>query len=177
MKSITIIPLITIFFALVSFYSNAQTIGDDPALQNLKNFQVNTPTMVSAGLPNQAQFEALKANGVFNVIDLIPGDRSEESKLMSTLELQYQNIAVEWDNPTLENFDEYIIAMQQFEKNGGVILTHCKLNWRGAVFTYLYRVTQLNEPEAAAKKDLDATWQPNKTWQRFIDDIKEKYPS
>jgi hypothetical protein len=96
---------------------------------------------------------------------------------MSTLELQYKNIAVEWVNPTSENFDEYVIAMQQFEKDGGVTLTHCKLNWRGAVFTYLYRVTQLNEPEASAKKDLDATWQPNKTWQRFIDVVKEKYPS
>jgi hypothetical protein len=162
---------------LLSFYSSAQSIGTNSALDDLKNFQVNTPTMVSAGLPNQAQFEALKANGIFNVIDLIPGDRSEELKLMSTLELQYKNIAVEWVNPTSENFDEYVIAMQQFEKDGGVTLTHCKLNWRGAVFTYLYRVTQLNEPEASAKKDLDATWQPNKTWQRFIDVVKEKYPS
>ncbi|MFT4731098.1 MAG: hypothetical protein ACI89W_000101 [Gammaproteobacteria bacterium] len=177
MKLIIIIPLITIYFTLVSFCTSAQSIGTDPALENLKNFQINTPTMVSAGLPNQAQFEALKANGVFNVIDLIPGDRSEESKLMRSLALQYQNIAVEWDNPTLENFDEYVIAMQQFQKDGGVTLTHCKLNWRGAVFTYLYRVTQLNEPEAAAKKDLDATWQPNETWQHFIEDVKEKYPS
>jgi len=177
MKSILIIPLITIYFGVLSFHSSALSIGADPALDNLTNFQVNTPDMVSAGLPNREQFEALKKEGVFNVVDLIPGDRSEEFKLMKTLDLQYQNIAVEWDNPTLENFDDYVIAMQRFEQNGGITLTHCKLNWRGAVFTYLYRVTHLYEPEAVAKKDLDATWQPNETWQRFIEDVKEKYKS
>jgi hypothetical protein len=31
-----------------------------PDVDNIKNFQVNTPTMVRAGLPNQAQFEALE---------------------------------------------------------------------------------------------------------------------
>jgi hypothetical protein len=168
-------PLVTIYFALVSFHITALSIGTDPTLNNIKNFQVNTPTMVSAGLPDQAQFEALKSNGVSNIIDLIPGDRSKESKLMKSLQLQYHNIAVEWENPTLENFDEYVVSMQKFEKNGGVTLTHCKLNWRGAVFTYLYRITQLGAPETIAKKDLEAIWQPNQTWQRFIQDVKEKY--
>ncbi len=144
-------------------------------LSNLKNYRVDTPLMVSAGLPSKAHFEALKLNGVQNVVDLLPGDRSDEAKVMETMGLQYHNIAVEWQNPTIENYANYVSAMQQSESNGGLTLTHCKLNWRGAVFTYLYRVTHLNESDEVAKKHLLETWRPNQTWRTFIVDVKTKY--
>ena len=144
-------------------------------LGDLKNYQVNTPSMVSAGLPTLAHMQALKANGVVNVIDLIPGDRKQHAELMQSLNLNYHNIAVEWENPTLENFESYVLAMQQAKAIGGTTLTHCKLNWRGAVFTYLYRVTQLNESEESAKQDLMAIWEPNEIWQEFINETKAKY--
>ena len=85
----------------------------DSVLSDLKNYHINTPTMVSAGLPSRAHFEALKVNGVQNVVDLIPGDRSDEAKLMKTLDLRYYNIAVEWQNPTVENYADYVIAMRE----------------------------------------------------------------
>lgn len=144
-------------------------------LKNLKNFQVNTPKMVSAGMPTQQHFEALKTMGVTTVIDLLPGDRSSEIALMNKLEVPYHNIAVDWGNPTIENFEQYVILMDQSLSTEGITLTHCKLNWRGAVFTYLYRTTQLNEPEESAKKDLDTIWRANGVWQAFIDQIKAKY--
>ena len=79
------------------------------------------------------------------------------------------------ESPTLENFADYVLAMQQSQGNGGITLTHCKLNWRGAVFTYLYRVTHLNESEELAKKDLFEIWAPNKTWLAFIAEVKDRY--
>jgi len=131
--------------------------------------------MVSAGMPTQQHFEALKTMGVTTVIDLLPGDRSSEMELMDKLEMPYHNISVDWSNPTVENFEQYVILMDKSLSNEGITLTHCKLNWRGAVFTYLYRTTQLNEPEELAKKDLDAIWRANGVWQAFIDQIKAKY--
>ena len=95
--------------------NTSQTEDFSIRLNDLKNYQVNTPIMVSSGLPDRVHFEALKADGIANVIDLLPGDRSEESVLMEVLGLQYRNIAVEWGNPTLENFDDYVAAMQGFE--------------------------------------------------------------
>lgn len=145
------------------------------SLQGLKNYQVNTPTMVSAGLPTEAHFKVLKGQGVSKVIDLIPGDRSDEKALMKALELDYYNVQVMWDNPTLANFQDYVSYMNSTPEQGGKTLTHCRLNWRGAVFTYLYRVTQLNESDAVAKKDLLAIWEPNETWQAFIEKVKGHY--
>jgi len=145
-------------------------------LADLKNFQVNTPKMISSGLPTQQHFEALKTMGITMVVDLIPGDRTEEANLMVALELPYHNISVDWENPTVENFEQYVKIMNQSYGNDGITLTHCKLNWRGSVFTYLYRTTQLNESEESAKQDLVAMWpQPNDVWLAFIDKVKAKY--
>lgn len=160
---------------MLTTLTQAAENGNFEKLPPLKNFQVNTENMVSSGLPSKPHFDVFKAQGVTTVIDLIPGDRSEEREIVLDTGLAYENVQVVWDNPTLENFQEYVGYMQQAQSREGTTLTHCKLNWRGAVFTYLYRVTQLGQPEAEAKADLDAIWQPNETWQAFIDTVKAHY--
>ena len=130
---------------------------------------------MSAGLPNQSHFETLKSAGVNTVIDLIPGDRANETKMVTARGLSYANIAVDWENPTLENFKSYVNLMKTSASKQEKVLTHCRLNWRGAVFTYLYRVTQLQESEAIAKRDMHAIWQPNDTWKNFIKQVKNHY--
>ena len=153
----------------------AFTVGaNEQPLTNLKNYQVNTPHMMSSGLPDAAHFETFKSLGVTRVIDLIPGDRGEEQLVVSDLGMNYHNIQVEWENPTVANFVDYVTFMDSPAQQG-VTLTHCKLNWRGAVFTYLYHVIRLQEDEAVAREDMLAIWQPNQTWQQFIDKVKQHY--
>ncbi|MEW6997210.1 protein tyrosine phosphatase family protein [Colwelliaceae bacterium BS250] len=168
----------SLLFVLASiFTTSVHAMADtvSPDLADLKNYQVNNSKMISSGLPNQQQFDVLKTMGVTQVIDLIPGDRTEESALMTVMSLSYHNIPVDWENPTIDNFNEYVVLMQQFNSNEGKTLTHCRLNWRGAVFTYLYRVTQLHEPEELAKQDMLDIWLPNETWQDFIDQVKAQH--
>lgn len=165
--------LIVVLFFSTHVYSSQGAI--DTELADLKNFQANTPKMVSSGLPNKAHFEALEKIGVTTVIDLIPGDRSEELALISDMSFNYHNIPVIWKNPTLDNFKEYVSLMKIADTEPGKTLTHCRLNWRGATFTYLYRVTQLNEDEALAKQDMLSIWQPDDVWQAFIDQVKAEY--
>lgn len=166
-----------VFVILLVTWVQARAEIRDISIPGLKNFQVNNARMVSAALPNKTHFESLKSMGVTKVIDLIPGDRSEESILLEKLQLDYHNIPVVWGNPTLDNFREYVSTMKRFESSEGIILTHCQLNWRGAVFTYLYRVTQLGEPRERAAQDLRSIWQPDKTWQGFIDKVLAHYQS
>jgi hypothetical protein len=174
-KIITFTLVAVLLSAIFAPYSNASDNSLEASLSDLKNFHVDTPNMVSSGMPNQGHFETLKGMGVTKVIDLIPGDRKEGASLMNELNLTYYNIQVEWGNPTLKNFHEYILIMKQFNKSEGITLTHCRLNWRGAVFTYLYRVTQLNESEELAKQDMLAIWVPNEIWQGFINEVISKY--
>ena len=140
------------------------------AFNDLSNYVIDSESMVSAGQPNEKHFQVFKDLGVTKVIDLRPGDRTEESTTVSALGLDYYNVQVDWNNPTLQNFLDYVSYMKRDHETTNVTLTHCQLNWRGAVFTYLYRVTQLQEPESLAREHMTATWKPNKTWQAFIDE-------
>lgn len=144
-------------------------------LDSLTNYQVNNDHMVSSGLPSAAHFQLLKDEGVNRVIDLIPGDRLQEQQVVEGLSLNYHNVQVEWENPTLANFKEYIGYMALGNSNDDKVLTHCKLNWRGAVFTYLYRITALGESELSAKQDLLAIWQPNQTWFTFMNTVIDDF--
>lgn len=177
MKQHKLLSAFVLFASFIAFFANANAIDEKhhKDLEGLKNFQVNTPKMLSAGLPSKKHFKTLQSMGVTSVIDLIPGDRNEESALMAALNLNYENIQVEWENPTLENFVDYVAYMKSFSGADGKVLTHCRLNWRGAVFTYLYRVTQLKESEDIAKKEMLDIWEPNETWQTFIDNVKAHY--
>lgn len=168
------IALFFIFFVSNS-YSISSANSDSDALYDLANFQQNNTFMYSSGLPNKRHFTQLKILGVKTIVDLIPGDRQQEAAMVDELGLQYHNIAVDWEAPKLSDFEQYVAIMQSPQENQTNVLTHCKLNWRGAVFTYLYRVTQLNEPKSQAQKDLMNVWRPNQTWQKFIDEVEANY--
>ncbi|MBU3023252.1 protein tyrosine phosphatase family protein [Aestuariibacter sp. A3R04] len=144
-------------------------------LADLTNFQINSPNMVSAGLPDDIHLSRLNALGVTHVIDLIPGDRDEERHSVRNLGMNYHNIQVVWDNPTYENFSDYAHEVSEAHNDGGLVLTHCKLNWRGSVFTYLYRITVQGEDERAMKAEMLKTWQPNEVWLAFIQNVLKEY--
>ena len=131
--------------------------------------------MLSSGVPSPAHLLLLKQEGVVRVIDLIPGNRSEEISIVNELGMQYHNIPVAWTNPQVSDFLNYSAYMSLHRPEEGKVLTHCKLNWRGAVFTYLYRITVLSEDEKTAKQDLLAIWQPNSTWFAFMNKVIEHH--
>lgn len=146
-----------------------------PTLATLTNYQENAPFMVSSGLPDAAHLSLLKEKGVTHVIDLIPGDRASEILTTSELGLDYFNVPVDWEGPTLANFLNYAAFMQNVDTSKDKVLTHCRLNWRGAAFTYLYRINVLGESEPTAKKDLMAIWHPNPTWYAFMNEVISHY--
>jgi len=161
--------------------SSTQQAGDEtpmstaPTLTTLTNYQQNAPFMYSSGLPDASHLSLLKEKGLTHVIDLIPGDRASEILTTSELGLDYFNVPVDWEGPTLANFLNYAAFMQNVDVNEDKVLTHCKLNWRGAAFTYLYRINVLGENEQNAKKDLMAIWHPNPTWYAFMNEVITHY--
>ncbi len=60
--------------------------------------------------------------------------------------------------------------MDSFPANDRVLL-HCKLNYRASAFSYLYQVTLNSSDEPAAKEKMLSVWQPNQTWQTFINKV------
>ncbi|WDT85257.1 protein tyrosine phosphatase family protein [Alteromonas sp. 009811495] len=194
-KSVSALPAfaITLCFASALFHCHASALAlshshnhdhaqtteneDAQSLGSLTNLQHNNSFMLSSGLPSKTHLALLKQEGVSHVIDLIPGDRADEIHYTTSLDLDYFNVPVDWEAPSVANFLNYAAYMDRVKKSDGKVLTHCKLNWRGASFTYLYRVAVLGENEAQAKADLMKVWHPNPTWHAFMSDVVNYYNS
>lgn len=161
--------------AMAATQHQSEESQDINNLTSLTNLQSNNDFMLSSGLPAKAHLALLKEDGVAYVVDLIPGDRSQEIMNTAELGLNYFNVPVEWEKPVLTDFLNYSAFMQRVDKASEKVLTHCKLNWRGASFTYLYRVNVLGEDENIAKNDLLAIWQPNPIWYAFMEGVFAHY--
>ena len=71
--------------AVMALNAPAKLNQNELNVSGLKNFQINSETMVSAGLPDNTHLEVLAKSGVNRVVDLIPGDRQAEQQIAESL--------------------------------------------------------------------------------------------
>ena len=96
-----------------------------------------------------------------------------EDELITSMGLRYFHIPVIWTEPKQSDLDLFFDVMKMLK--GKRVFIHCAANARVSTFVYLYRVARLGVDPVEAKKDLNALWEPNETWQRFIDEAVERH--
>ena len=158
-----------IFFFITSFIFSASASKLDDSLAKITNFHFVSRQLASSGLLDLDDYEHIKQYGFKHVINLIPGDQTEERKTVKSLGLSYEQISVDWSEPTLQNFEDFAKLMKNYGEDK--IYVHCEANFRASTFVYLYRVTQLGVTQEKAKKDLLKIWQPSETWQGYIEKV------
>jgi protein tyrosine phosphatase (PTP) superfamily phosphohydrolase (DUF442 family) len=125
----------------------------------------------SSGQPTAAQFERLKEAGFERIIYIAFTDHENalpnEDRLVKALGMEYLQVPVDWAAPLPGDFDLMAGAMRQAPKKR--TLLHCQVNYRASAFSFLYRVIYEGVPVEEATRDLERIWQPNETWQRYID--------
>jgi len=149
------------------------SINEKVSLVDIKNFRSLSPTFASAGMPNSTDLTLLKQSNYQHIINLIPGDFSEEQRQIRTLEMSFDQISVDWHEPKLEDFEKFVKLMDKYEQDK--VLVHCRLNYRASAFAYLYQTTQLGIDEAIAKRKMISVWQPEGTWLDYIEMIQQHY--
>jgi protein tyrosine phosphatase (PTP) superfamily phosphohydrolase (DUF442 family) len=144
---------------------------EDSSISEIQNYRELTSSLATAGQPSRFQFPAIQAAGFETVINLAMPDSLDalpgEADLVRTLGMEHVSIPVVWEQPTLENLDTFFACMD--ERQGKKVFVHCARNMRVSSFIFLYRVLRLGWTQEAARPDLLAIWQPNPTWQAFID--------
>lgn len=144
-------------------------------IERIKNFHSVSNQLASSGLLHLNDYDHISKHGFKHVINLIPGDQTEERKRVTSLALSYEQIEVIWDEPTLQDFETFVSYMKSYGEDK--VYVHCQLNWRASTFVYLYRVTQLGIDKEVAEKDLLKVWKPSKTWQGYIEKVLFAYSS
>lgn len=144
-----------------------------PDLSEITNFLPISEAIATAGQPTEAQFSDIQAAGYSTVINLamptsdnaLPNERA----IVEGLGMTYVHIPVVWEQPTGDDCDRFFTVMEQATQlPDQKVLVHCALNMRVSAFVYLYR-RRLGVSDAIAQADVAKIWQPNPTWQAFMD--------
>ncbi len=154
----------------------AGTAGGAEMPRDIVNYREYSPSLSSSGQPTAAQFPALMEAGFERVVFLAFTDHEEsvagEDRIVSGLGMDYIQIPVDWEAPSISDFDAFAGVMRQGPRKK--TLVHCQVNFRASSFSFLYRVLFENVDMGQAKDDLDSVWVPNDTWRRFIFDVLEE---
>ncbi len=141
------------------------------SLSGLRGYRRLSEDLITSGQPTVDELAAVAAAGFQDVINLALHDDvyslPDERGTVEALGMSYTHIPVVWQQPTPADLAAFFAAMDRSQ--GHRIYVHCAANMRASAFMYLYRVLRVGWPSAAALPDLHAVWQPNETWQAFID--------
>lgn len=140
-------------------------------LDEIYAFRSLGPNLGTGGQPKEAQFAEIRAAGFDAVINLaLPTSDNaiaHEGSVVTGLGMSYVHIPVDFKAPTSEDFQRFCRVMEAFRNRP--VFVHCAANMRVSAFMFLYRVLHQNVPVAEAKRDLNAIWEPDKTWSGFIE--------
>ena len=150
---------------------SAQDHGDMAHAGPAMNFLRVSPQLATGGHFTDDGIAALAEQGVSVVIDLRDRPPEEQEERLAAAGIRWINVPVVWKSPRREDFETFSRFMAENEDEN--ILVQCQANYRASAMTYLYRVTKAGVPEAEARKDLNAIWTPEGTWEAYIDGILE----
>ncbi len=140
-------------------------------ISEIQNYRELSPSLATAGQPFRHLFPAIQSAGFESVVNLAMPDSldaiADEAELVRSMGMEHVSIPVIWEHPTLEDLDAFFVCMDG--RQGKKLFVHCARNMRVSSFVFLYRVLRLGWTHEAARPDLLAIWQPNPTWQAFID--------
>jgi len=118
------------------------------ALERIYNFRWRAPNLATAGQPLEEELRAVADAGFEIVINLALLDAEyslpDEPGLVHGLDMAFFHIPVIWENPTLENLQQFFTLMHQVERRK--VFLHCAANMRVSVLLALYRILQLGWP-------------------------------
>ncbi|MGL5836646.1 MAG: protein tyrosine phosphatase family protein [Waterburya sp.] len=140
-------------------------------LQQIEAYLPISPTLATSGQPTTEQFADILSEGYSLIINLATPASSnwnpDEPAIAQNLGMEYVGIPIDWESPTLNHFEQLADLLDQNPQRK--IWVHCAKNMRVSAMIYLYHRLRKGYSEDTALRYLEQIWQPNETWQNFID--------
>jgi protein tyrosine phosphatase (PTP) superfamily phosphohydrolase (DUF442 family) len=139
----------------------------------IKGFVALSERLGTAGQPTESQFADVAGAGYELVVNLgLPsseGALPDEKAIVERHGLTYLHLPIDFQSPKVE------IALRFFrvldENRGRRLFVHCAANMRVSALVFAYRVARGDMSRDEAWTDLVRVWQPNPTWQKFIEEV------
>lgn len=140
-------------------------------LSEIYNFRSLGDKLATAGQPTEAQLRLVREAGFDTVINLaLPtSDKAlpNEGSFVTGMGMSYVHIPVNFKGPTTQDYRAFCGVMHAFE--GRRVFVHCAANMRVSAFMYLYRVMFKDVAASEARHELNAIWEPDEVWSKFIE--------
>jgi protein tyrosine phosphatase (PTP) superfamily phosphohydrolase (DUF442 family) len=143
----------------------------ETALSEIYKFHSFGDKLATGGQPTEAQLRQVREAGFDTVINLaLPTSDNalpNEGSIVTGLGMTYVHIPVNFKAPASEDFRTFSRVMHAVD--GRSVFVHCAANMRVSAFIYLYRVMFKDVAASEARHDLNAIWQPDDVWSKYIE--------
>ena len=176
MKPSASIPVAVLMYSLLGPAAHAQTTA--APLETIRNFQVVSDQLASAGQIGYDQIPLIREEGYEVVINLAIADEERNGKegfLVAQEGLTYVHIPVDWDQPRLSDLEMFFDVMKANEDRK--VFVHCFANMRASAFVYMYRTLVEGVPEAEARETMSEVWDPDRLqqWAGLIEQVRREH--
>ena len=152
-------------------------LSDKKGIEDILNYRYISDNLVTSGQPTAEEFTLISRAGYQTVINLAPPNAANalpnEQAIATNLGMNYINIPVVWDHPTIEDFKQFCDVMES--RKDHPIFVHCAMNMRVSTFVYLYRHLMMGVAASEAYATMLTIWKPNATWEQFIENAIATY--
>jgi protein tyrosine phosphatase (PTP) superfamily phosphohydrolase (DUF442 family) len=138
----------------------------------IKGFVALSDRLGTAGQPTAAELAEVASAGYEMVVNLaLPtsdGALPDEKAIVERHGLTYLHIPIDFQAPKVETAMRFFRVLDEHRSRR--LFVHCAANMRVSALVFAYRVARGDMSRDEAWADLVRVWQPNPTWQKFIEE-------
>ena len=139
-------------------------------MNKILNYVKINELISTSGQPKIEELESIANEGfevVINLAVLVTSNALEnEDKIVSSLNMSYIHIPVDFENPKLSDLKLFLNILQALGANK--VWIHCAKNYRVSAFMYVYHKYILRTPFEEIDLSIFDKWQPSLVWQELM---------
>lgn len=139
-------------------------------MNKILNYVKINELISTSGQPKIEELELIANEGFEVVINLAVPTTSNalenEDKIVSSLNMSYIHIPVDFENPKLSDLKLFLNILQALGANK--VWIHCAKNYRVSAFMYVYHKYILHTPFEQIDLSIFDKWQPSLVWQELM---------
>jgi protein tyrosine phosphatase (PTP) superfamily phosphohydrolase (DUF442 family) len=139
-------------------------------MKKILNYIKINELISTSGQPKIEELELIANEGFEVVINLAMPTTSNalenEDKIVSSLNMSYIHIPVDFENPKLSDLKLFLNILQALGANK--VWIHCAKNYRVSAFMYVYHKYILHTPFEQIDLSIFDMWQPSSVWQELM---------
>ena len=139
-------------------------------MNKILNYVKINELISTSGQPKIEELELIANEGFEVVINLAVPTTSNalenEDKIVSSLNMSYIHIPVDFENPKLSDLKLFLNILQALGANK--VWIHCAKNYRVSAFMYVYHKYILHTPFEQIDLSIFDMWQPSLLWQELM---------